>query len=196
MKYIIKFLLSLIFSLFCLWIIEGACFRLIEKYANWRLYLAWGNPDQPSYNSILKNLPLDHFAEQPTRTIRPQHLGYWIGDEDKYTSKVLSFTRPLRDDFHEYVNNKLDPLLNFEIRNFGELHEVVLPGLKILATVSDVKNQKARRVGDPLEFAKAMFANKTLRGLNVLKLNLLKPKSLKQNVLKLSVPNLNSLQLC
>ena len=48
-------------------------------------------------------------------------------------------------------------MLNFEIRNFGELQEVVLPGLKILASVSDVKNQKARRVGDPLEYAKAMF---------------------------------------
>ena len=86
-----KGLLCILFSLFCLYILESACFRLVENYANWRLTLAWGKPSEAAFNSILKKLPLDHFVRRPTDLPKPQHLGYWVGEEDHsiFVKRVL-----------------------------------------------------------------------------------------------------------
>ena len=154
---LLKGLLLILFSLFCIYLLEGACFRLVDGYANWRLSLAWGKPSQPAFNSILKKIPLDHFIAQPLDSQESEHLGYWVGRESEYSSKIMSFTRPLRDMYKDFIYRKIEPLANFEIRDYDDIQGVVLPGLKKSASVEDVQKQKARRVGDGLEYAKGIF---------------------------------------
>jgi hypothetical protein len=157
MQKLVKVLSIFCFSLFCIYLTESACFRLVDSYANWRLHLAWGEPSRPKKNSFLDKLPLDHFVQLPTNFARPSHLGYWVGDENKYSTKVMSFTRPLRDTYEDYILNTFEPISNFEIRDYEGIQGAVLPNLKKLASIEDVKQRKARRVGDSLEFAKGVF---------------------------------------
>lgn len=157
MQRFLKGVTLVFFALFCFYILESACFRLVEGYANWRLSIAWGKPSQAIYNPLLKKLPLDHFIDRPTDTAIPDHLGYWVGDENEYAESVMSFTRPLRDSYMNYIQSKFEPLAEFEIRDFDKVRGVVLPGFKKAATVMDVQSKKARRVGDGLEFAKGIF---------------------------------------
>ena len=89
---------------------------MVEGYANWRLHFAWGSPNNPHNNKFLSKLPLDHFALQPTANAQVGHLGYWVGQEDGYTRKITSYTRPLRDLYENYILNAFEPLSNFEIR--------------------------------------------------------------------------------
>ena len=35
-----------LFIILLLYLIEGACFRLVDKYAIWRLETAWGTPSK------------------------------------------------------------------------------------------------------------------------------------------------------
>ena len=53
MRKLFKGLVVFLFGICCLYILEGACFRLIDGYANWRLHLAWGKPNQPIDNGAL-----------------------------------------------------------------------------------------------------------------------------------------------
>lgn len=154
---LLKGFLLILFTLFCIYLLEGACFRLVDGYANWRLSLAWGKPSQPAFNPLLKKIPLDHFVAQPLSSPESEHLGYWVGRESEYSSKIMSFTRPLRDIYKDFIYRKIEPLANFEIRDYGDIQGVVLPGLKKSAMVEDVQKQKARRVGDGLEYAKGIF---------------------------------------
>ena len=157
MKKVCLFLIKCIFVVFCALLVEAACFRLLDNYANWRLNFSWGEPSRPSYNSFLKNIPLDHYAYQPTGLSSYNHLGYWIRDENQYCLRITSFTRPKRDNYEDFLLEEFEPLANYEIRDYGRLHGVVLPGLKKIATVDDVKAQNARRVGDALEYANGVF---------------------------------------
>jgi hypothetical protein len=158
-KYLLKRFIFLLLFLFSLYLIEGACFRLIDDYANWRLYIAWGEPDDPKENKFLKKLPLDHFSECPTDRPKPNHLGYWISEELDYSRKTLSFTRPLRDHYKEFVTYNSNPLGNFSKRNNSkaDITELLLPNLNKFATANDVNAELARRVGDKIETAKAVF---------------------------------------
>lgn len=157
MKRVWLFLIKGIFVVLCILLVEAACFRLLDNYANWRLNLSWGEPSNPSYNPILKNIPLDHYAYQPTGLSSYNHLGYWIRDENQYCLQVTSFTRPKRDNYEDFLLEEFEPLANYEIRDYDRLHGVVLPGLKKMATIDDVKAQNARRVGDALEYANGVF---------------------------------------
>jgi len=157
MQKLLKVLTIFCVSLFCIYILESACFRLVDVYANWRLHLAWGEPSRPKNNSFLDKLPLDHFAPLPTNFTQTKHLGYWVGDENKYSTKIMSFTRPLRDIYEDYILNTFEPLSNFEIRDYEDIQGAVLPNLKKLASIEDVKQRNARRVGDGLEFARGVF---------------------------------------
>ena len=148
------FFLILIFSAY---LIEGACFRLIDRYATWRLSLAWGKPNRPQENKLLRKLPLDHFYECPTNESKPSHLGYWLEKEYNYSKKIFSFSRPLQDNYKDFIINKVDPLNGVKISDYGEINGLILPNLKKYATEADVSNSLARRVGDPIETAKAIF---------------------------------------
>ena len=62
---VVKSLLVFIFGIVVLYVLEGACFRLVEKYADNRLKIAWGDPGTGTFHSILKHLPIDHFKNRP-----------------------------------------------------------------------------------------------------------------------------------
>jgi len=152
----IRKLLNIFFVLllgaFSLYLIQGACFRLVEPYAKLRLGLAWGSPGSMKMNSIISKLPLDHFAQPPIKE------GFEILEEElTYSRKIMSFNRPARDRYYNYVRKQADPLRNFEITNLGMVKEVVLPGLRRPATSLDVANGLARREGLPVDFSKALF---------------------------------------
>ena len=69
----------------------------------------------------------------------------------------MSFARPLRDRYEDYSENEFEPLANFEIRDFGPITGIVLPGLKRPATLEEVNQKMARRVGDELEYSKGIL---------------------------------------
>lgn len=140
-----------------LYILEGACFRLVETYASKRLSWAWGNYLQGSINPMLSKLGLDHFAEPPKAIVDSLSIEEQILKEDDYSSKVMSFSLPKRDRFLEYLSTIDDPLGEFDIRDFQMLRGVVTPGLKRPAMFEDVRDGLARREGDLLEFAEGFF---------------------------------------
>jgi len=144
--------LFLLFVL-CLFILEGACFRLVEDYAQKRLEFAWGKPGQGHFHPLLKKLPLDHFNSPPKSS---EVSALRVQLEDKYASKIMSFGRPTRDRLREQVERAIDPLDNFEIKDIGKVESIVLPGLQKPATLEEVNRKLARRIADPLEFAKGL----------------------------------------
>ena len=64
-----------------------------------------------------------------------------VSKESAYAESVMSFARPLRDRYEDYLENEFEPLANFEIRDFGPITGIVLPGLKRPATLEEV-NQR------------------------------------------------------
>ena len=153
MKSFISTLLGLTLLVFTLIILEGACFRLVENYANSRLEFAWGKPGQGMFHSVLKKLPLDHFIPPPSPLLSPSERMHL---EDQYATSLMSFGRATRDRLQEELETSVDPLAAFEIKDIGVAKHVVLPGLQISATLKEVKMKMARRVGDPMEYAKGM----------------------------------------
>jgi len=144
--------LFLLFVL-CLFILEGACFRLVEDYAQKRLEFAWGKPGQGHFHPLLKKLPLDHFNSPPKSS---EVSALRVQLENKYASKIMSFGRPTRDRLKEQVEMAIDPLDNYEIKDIGKVESIVLPGLQKPATLEEVNRKLARRIADPLEFAKGL----------------------------------------
>ena len=158
MNKLIKFILTFLLALLLLLVFEGACFRLVEKYAELRQRLAWGDPDNGSFHPILKFLPLGHFSEPPSLTFASgQSASQTVSSESAYAESVMSFSRPLRDRYEDYLENEFEPLANFEIRDFGPITGIVLPGLKRPATPEEVNQKMARRVGDELEYSKGIL---------------------------------------
>jgi hypothetical protein len=158
LKKLIKFISSFLLALIILLVFEGACFRLVEKYAELRHRVAWGVPGKASYNPILKILPLDHFTAAPSLTPVSGQSDYESATaENAYAESVMSFSRPLRDRYEDYLENELEPLANFEIRDFGPITGIVLPGLKRSATLEEVNQKMARRMGDELEYSKGIL---------------------------------------
>ncbi|MBT3637201.1 MAG: hypothetical protein HN531_09690 [Opitutae bacterium] len=158
MKKLIKFISSFLLTLIILLVFEGACFRLVEKYAELRHRVAWGVPGNGGFNPLLKILPLDHFAVDPSLTPVPGQSAYETASEESdYAESVMSFSRPLRDRYEDYLENEFDPLANFEIRDFGPITGIVLPGLKRAANPEEVNQKMARRVGDELEYSKGIL---------------------------------------
>ncbi len=149
------------FSLWVLVIIlfEGVCFRFAEDYANFRLQLAWGDLNSSSSQSL--SLPLDHFTKKPKGDLSLQNLQSRILEENEYSKSILSFGRPVRDHFLTFKQNAVNPLEKFDYRNLENnesyVGDVIFPGLKRVATESDVGNNFARRRGDTLEYARAIL---------------------------------------
>ena len=143
---------GLILGIITLYILEGACFRLVEDYAFKRLRLAWGNYLQGSAHPILKKFPLDHFAEPPSLDQEGN-----IDQESVYSSRIMSFSLPQRDRFLEFIHSENDPLRNFDIRDLQSLRGVITPGLTRPAMYEDVRDGLARRTGDILEYAEGFL---------------------------------------
>ena len=154
MKSFISSLFGLTLLILTLLILEGACFRLVENYAKSRLELAWGKPGQGKFHSVLKKIPLDHFISPPSPLLPPSDR---IRLEDRYATSLMSFGRATRDRLQEELETSVDPLAAFEIKDIGVAKHVIFPGLQTTATLHEVKKKMARRVGDPMEYAKGML---------------------------------------
>jgi hypothetical protein len=141
-----------------LFIIQGACFRLVESYAKTRLNLAWGNENSIGVNSFLSKLPLDHFTPVPDSDA---FVDSWLEfkAENEYANKIMSFARPMRDRIYQFVDQKESPLRRYDIDNLGMVQEVVKPGLRRPANTSDVRLGAARREGMPVEYSEGLFVN-------------------------------------
>jgi len=143
---------GVILGILTLYILEGACFRLVEDYAFKRLRWAWGNYLQGSEHPILRKFPLDHFAEPPSLEKKGS-----IYQESVYSSRIMSFSLPQRDRYLEFIHTENDPLRNFDIRDLQSLRGVITPGLTRPAMYEDVRDGLARRTGDILEYAEGFF---------------------------------------
>lgn len=158
MKKLIKLFFFFFSGLVLLYVLEGACFRLVEQYAEFRLKASWGIPGSGGFHPLLKWSHLDHFMEPPVEPLDLNQSPYDTAiTEGNYAEKVMSFARPMRDRYEEHVKSKYDPLAQFEIRDYGEIRGLVLPGLKKPATLEDVNQKYARRVGDDLEYSEGML---------------------------------------
>ena len=153
---VMKLFLTFFFFGVILYVLEGACFRLVEQYADFRLKYAWGEPGEGVFHPVLKKFGLDHFIERPKQSDYTEPHKYAEAESD-YAKTVMSFARPLRDRYEDYVASEDRPLEDFEIRDFGKIRGLVLPGLKRPATMEEVTLKKARRVGDPLEYSEAIL---------------------------------------
>ena len=125
MRKIISILCTATLFLLSLFILEGAFFRLVDWYAKYRLSLAWGEAGKGNFNEYLKKLPMDHFRQPPSELAVAEDPSFKALEEHQYASKIMSFSRPLRDKFKDVTEETLDPLVNFEIRDFGPVRSVV-----------------------------------------------------------------------
>ncbi len=156
LKTINIFLVAVIACL-TLFLIEAASFRLVEPYAKWRLNLSWGSHELAKENSILKKIPLDHFALPPKKSSIQNTLSSPLEEEFDYSKKVLSFNRPVRDRFVNFISRQGNPLRRFEIVDLDLIKEVVLPGMRKPADPIDVELGLARRRGLPVGYSKGIF---------------------------------------
>ncbi len=154
MKAFLSSLFACLIIVCCLFLLEGACFRLVEDYAKKRLELAWGKPGNGRFNSFLKNLPLDHFILPPSTAKNALER---IDSEHDYANRIMSFGRPTRDRLKEQVLSAVHPLNDYEIKDVGDIEGVIFPGLQKPATREEVQKKLARRIDDPLEFAKGLL---------------------------------------
>lgn len=153
----VSIILLTVVTVLSLFLIEGACFRLVEPYANWRLTFAWGEPDMPKQNAILSKLPFDHFLQPPAFSSEWRGHVSSLEEEFEYAKKISSFNRPTRDRYYNFVLRQINPLRNYEIIDLGMIEEVVVPGMRRAASQLDVDIGLARRTGLPLNYSKALF---------------------------------------
>ena len=147
-----------IFSL-SLYLIEGACFRLVEPYAQWRLQFAWGEPSYAKLNPVFKTIPMDHSISPPNASSFLGGMQKPLNLEFEYAQKITSFNRPARDRYYNYLLQEANPLRNFELVDLGIVKRVVVPGMKRPANPLDVEFGLARREGLPVPFSNALFVH-------------------------------------
>ena len=153
---IISVICGLMVVVATIYILQGASFRLVESYANFRLQLCWGDYMESKVSPVLSKLPLDHFAKPliENHQLSPKAAFEY---EIHYSRKILSYLRPLKDRAFNYLAEKKNPLQSYEIRDLGLVKSVILPGLVRPATMEDVSHGSARRSADRIEFADCLF---------------------------------------
>ena len=154
---IVNYSLSFVVFVLSLYLIEGACFRLVEPYAKWRLSFAWGEPDMAKLNYIFKSLPSDHSVDPPKESNHYDGKRSAVEQEFEYAQKITSFNRPTRDRYYNYLLKEVNPLRNFEIIDLGMIKGMVVPGTRRPANPMDVEIGLARREGLPVPFSNALF---------------------------------------
>ena len=153
---ILSSILGLIVILASLYMIEAASYRLVEPYAKFRLNLSWGDYLDSEINPYLSKLPLDHFL-QPVSSSHLLTSNEVLKREFYYSKKILGYLRPVRDRVANYFNNQTNPLATYDIRDLGLIKSAVLPGLFRPATMHDVNQGSARRIGDKIEYSNCLF---------------------------------------
>lgn len=140
-----------------IYLIEGACFRLVEPYSKWRLQFAWGEPSYAKLNPIFKTLPTDHSFAPPDSSSFYGGMQKPLDLEFEYAQKITSFNRPSRDRYYNYLMKEVNPLRNFEMTDLGIVKGVLVPGMRRPANSIDVDFGLARREGLPVPFSNALF---------------------------------------
>jgi len=154
---VVNYILTFAIFGLSLYLIEGACFRLVEPYAQWRLQFAWGEPSYAKLNPVFKTIPSDHSISPPDASSFYGGLQKPLDLEFEYAQKITSFNRPTRDRYYNYLLQEVNPLRNFELVDLGIVKRVVVPGMKRPANPLDVEFGLARREGLPVPFSKALF---------------------------------------
>ncbi len=144
-------------AIFCVLLFEGICFRMVEKYAFHRLESCWGSKSSEEFNKYLKLLPLNHFAKPPSESSEVEFSMFRAIEEDKYASKVMSFGRPQRDDYSNFVEDPDPHRKSFRIKDLNHIRGLKFPGLKRFPTDEEVAKGWAGRQRDQIEYAKALF---------------------------------------
>ena len=111
-----------------------------------------------SFHEIFRKLPLDHFKLPPSSPLGRKKDYQKVLPGKPIFKQDFEFSRPTGDRFKEEVENTLDPIGIFEIRDFGPIKSIVLPGLKLPATQEEVVRKRARRIGDPMEYARGILS--------------------------------------
>ena len=153
---ILSSILGIILILASLYMIEAASYRLVEPYAKFRLTLSWGDYLDSEINPYLSKLPLDHFLE-PVSSSHLLTSREVLKRELDYSKKILGYLRPVRDRVANYLHNQTNPLASYDIRDLGLIKSAVLPGLFRPATMHDVNQGSARRIGDKIEYSDCLF---------------------------------------
>jgi len=154
---VVNYILTFAIFGLSLYLIEGACFRLVEPYAHWRLQLAWGEPSHAKLNPVFKTIPTDHSISPPSASSFLGGIQKPMDLEFEYAQKITSFNRPTRDRYYNYLLQEANPLRNFELVDLGIVKGVVVPGMKRPANPLDVEFGLARREGLPVPFSDALF---------------------------------------
>lgn len=144
-------------AIFSIILFEGICFRMVDKYASFRLKSSWGSKISENLNKYLKLLPLDHFVEPPSGASEVEFSIFRAKEEDKYASKVMSFGRPLRDYYSDFVVDVDPHRKSFPIKDLNHIRGMKFPGLKRFPTDEEVAKGWAGRQRDQIEYAKALF---------------------------------------
>ena len=144
-------------SAFCIFLIEGICFRMVEKYAIFRLESSWGTKNSKNFNKYLSFLPINHFAQPPKVSSEIEFSMIRAIEEDKYAAEIMSFGRPQRDDYAEFIKNTDSNRKSFQIKDLNHIRGLMLPGLKRFPSDEEVAKGWAGRQRDQIEYAKALF---------------------------------------
>ena len=154
---VVNYILTFAIFGLSLYLIEGACFRLVEPYAQWRLQFAWGEPSYAKLNPIFKTIPTDHSLAPPDASSFYGGMQKPLDLEFEYAQKITSFNRPSRDRYYNYLMQEVNPLRNFEMTDLGIVKGVLVPGMRRPANSIDVDFGLARREGLPVPFSNALF---------------------------------------
>lgn len=145
--------------IFAVFLFEGICFRMVEKYALFRLESSWGEKNSVDLNKYLKLLPLNHFQKAPSDSSEVEFSMFRAIEEDEYASKIMGFGRPLRDQFSDYIEQEDPNRKSFAIKDVKHIRGLMLPGLKRFPTDEEVAKGWAGRQRDRIEYAKALFVD-------------------------------------
>ena len=155
---IFRIFLRVIFVTIMILLFEGLCFRFAEDYANFKVKLFWGEINTIKGQELGWSLPFDGLdSEPPVSPINTESHSARLAEEYDYVSEVTKFGRPIRDKYSDYCNEVKDPLKNYDIRNFNNVSGLIFPKLVRQATEEDIQQNFARRVGDTLEYSRAIF---------------------------------------
>ncbi len=157
MRAVLKFFWTILLIVVLMVALEQLCYRFSEAYAAWRADWTFENKDSAGFfPSIVMHLPLNQLANPPVgeNNVSNERVSK---AESLYAERMLSHTRPLRDVLYEHFLQRGTGLGEFEVREVAGIKDMVLPGLTSLATLEDVEEGIARRVGEKIPFAKAVF---------------------------------------
>ena len=149
---------KMIFGIFILIFCEALSFRFIENYADFKVKLNWGDINSKTLDAGRISIPFGALSSSPpTSIITSENTFQRIIEEDDYSKSILKFGRPARDKYFDYITEVQSPLANFDIRNFQDGMNLYVPSLNRFANKNDIECGYARRIGDKIEYSKAVF---------------------------------------